>query len=189
MKRILLVSGSPRLEGNTNQILKGLSLKFGDLGFCPEIINLSLFNIEMCNGCLVCEETDCTGYCSIRDDFSGQLVDKFINSNFVIFGTPVYFDMPSALLVNFIDRLNMHLKTIESKSMRAGIVAVGQTNLNSVMNCVECVKRFINIAGMQEIDCGVIAHIARDIGDVDIRSHELLLKIDAFANSVSMLEG
>lgn len=97
MKKMLLISGSNRM-GNTNYILKMIKENIED----SELILLKEKNIEYCKGCLACHKI---ARCVINDDIN-EIITKIIDSDFIIFGVPNYFDNVSGLFKNFMDRLH-----------------------------------------------------------------------------------
>ena len=100
MKKVLGVIGSPRKNGNTHvlvsKILEGVQCK----GISTDIIFLNDLNIVECDGCHVCWESE---KCAKKDDMS-NLYEKVIESDVIVFGTPVYWYGPTALMKGFIDR-------------------------------------------------------------------------------------
>jgi multimeric flavodoxin WrbA len=107
--QILALQGSPREKGNTatllNSYLKGIkdaNIQDSD-GNEIEVINLDNMNIKPCNGCGACKKLK-DRHCVINDDMTA-LYSRFINSDLVIFASPVYWWSVSAQMKLFIDRL------------------------------------------------------------------------------------
>ncbi len=98
--RILGVVGSPRKKGNTHILVDTILDGAAKEGAATELLFLSGFDIRECNGCHVCWKK---GKCAKKDDMNG-LYPKVIESNVIIFGTPVYWYGPTALMKGFIDR-------------------------------------------------------------------------------------
>ena len=100
MKKFLGVVGSPRKKGNTHilvsKILEGAK-KEGGRG---EILFLDGWEIRECDGCHVCWKGK---PCKMKDDMN-RIYPKIIQSDVIIFGTPVYWYGPTALMKGFIDR-------------------------------------------------------------------------------------
>ncbi len=100
MKKILGIIGSPRKKGNTdilvNKILEGAEKE----GAKTEIIFLNDLKIKECDGCHACWKNR---QCSKKDDMN-NIYPKIIDSDIIIFGTPVYWYGPTALMKVFIDR-------------------------------------------------------------------------------------
>ena len=100
MKKILGIMGSPRKSSNTHillsRILKGAESEEarGDILFLNDL------TIQECNGCHACwEGKDCS-----KDDDMNRIYPRIIENDAIIFGTPVYWYGPTALMKGFIDR-------------------------------------------------------------------------------------
>lgn len=95
--KILAIMGSPNIKGNTDllldEILEGLKENSAK-GHDFEKISLINYDIKPCNGCYACEETE---YCP-NNPTASEIVEKILNANLVIIGTPIYFFNMSSLL-------------------------------------------------------------------------------------------
>jgi multimeric flavodoxin WrbA len=100
MKKILGVSGSPRKDGNTHILVSRIIEGAEAAGYSGEIVLLGDRLIKECDGCHACWKT---GECSKRDDMD-ELYQKVSHSDVIVFGTPVYWYGPTALMKCFIDR-------------------------------------------------------------------------------------
>jgi len=101
--KILLVDGNPDLHdsGFTRRIRKvaeTLSLAEHEV----EVIRLAGKEISGCTGCFSCWLRT-PGLCIFNDDHADFLM-SFINSDLVLFASPLIMGFPSALLKNAIDR-------------------------------------------------------------------------------------
>jgi multimeric flavodoxin WrbA len=100
MKRILAVMGSPRRNGNTHILVSKIieGARAGDA-----VVNelfLGDLNIRECDGCHACwKGKDCS-----KDDDMRAIYAIIIQSDVIIFGTPIYWYGPTALMKAFIDR-------------------------------------------------------------------------------------
>lgn len=102
MKKILAIMGSPRLNGNTQNILKILE-KQAPYGYELEIINLVDYNIQGCLGCSQCQH-DLEEFKCVQDDHANTLLKKIIDADGIIYGTPLYGHNYSGQLKIFLDR-------------------------------------------------------------------------------------
>jgi multimeric flavodoxin WrbA len=98
--RILGVVGSPRKNGNTHILVSRILDGAEKRGTTTEIIFLNDLNIRECDGCHICWKGK---QCSKKDDMH-EVYPKIIQSDVIIFGTPVYWYGPTALMKCFIDR-------------------------------------------------------------------------------------
>ena len=100
MKQILGVIGSPRKNGNTHIIVSKILDGARDMGAEGDLIFLSDLNIKECDGCHSCWiDNDCS-----KNDDMNNLYPMIIESEVIIFGTPVYWYGPTALMKAFLDR-------------------------------------------------------------------------------------
>ena len=92
--------GSPRKNGNTHILIANILEAAENAGASTEIILLTDKNIEECDGCLACWKDK---ECPKADDML-DLYPKIIESDIIIFGTPVYWYGPTAIMKSFLDR-------------------------------------------------------------------------------------
>lgn len=102
--KVIGICGSPRL-GNTEWMLRKLLEMAGNAGVQTELVLLREKDIKGCDGCLSCETggKEREGICRIKDDMQ-DIYLKLLEADGLALGTPVYFEMLSGLLKNFMDR-------------------------------------------------------------------------------------
>lgn len=129
--KILGISCSPRLQGNTvtllNQVLDGARRE----GAETELYSVSGKAMEPCRGCRTCSET---GECVIRDDMP-VLHDKLLEAQGIVFGTPIYFYGMTAQAKTIMDRtiaLNRPEKTLANK-VGGVVVVAGSLGLSDAL--------------------------------------------------------
>jgi multimeric flavodoxin WrbA len=98
MSKVLLISGSPKSEGNTAQLIEECAKVIQENGVRAEIVSFSDMKIESCTACGKCSEM---GSCNIADGLN-KVIDSLRESQGLIVGSPVYFgtargDVMSAL--------------------------------------------------------------------------------------------
>jgi len=111
--RILAINGSPRRSGNSSLLLSELVQGAkGDGAVIEEIIAEQL-NLDFCKGCLRC---NLIKRCAIESDNWGELSEKILNADSLIFASPIYFHHLSAPLKKIIDRFRsfVHVQITET---------------------------------------------------------------------------
>ncbi len=98
--KILAIMGSPRGGGNTDILLSKIAEGARAVGAEVEVVSLGGLQVRECDGCHACWRGRA---CSKDDDMRG-LYPKIAGSDVVVFGTPVYWYGPTALMKAFIDR-------------------------------------------------------------------------------------
>jgi len=145
--KVVGICGSPR-NGNTEWMLKKLLDEVAKGGVETELILLREKQIKGCDGCLSCEigGTQRKGSCRIQDDMQ-QIYPKLMEADGFAFGTPVYFDMLSGLLKNFMDRTCPIWPHLESKPVVGVAVAeagIGQAVANLKAYAGICSMRWVS---------------------------------------------
>lgn len=102
--KVIALNGSPRRSRGTTmlileQFLRGLHQSNAKV----ELIHLVDLNIEPCTGCFDCWYKT-PGKCPINDDMP-MLLNKMSKADLWVFSTGVYWDGPSGLLKNTMDRM------------------------------------------------------------------------------------
>lgn len=101
MKNILIISSSPRRNGNSqllcNQFKKGAE----DEGHHVDMIRIMDQNIGFCRACDGCMRNG--GTCILRDDMA-NILNLYQKADVLVLATPVYFYGISAQMKTFIDR-------------------------------------------------------------------------------------
>lgn len=98
--KVILVNGSSRNNGCTNEALCEAARSLNEEGIETEIFFIGNDAIPDCLGCRKCMEI---GRC-IFDDAVNKFVEKAKEADGFIFGSPVYFAHPSARLLTLMDR-------------------------------------------------------------------------------------
>jgi multimeric flavodoxin WrbA len=98
--KVLGISASPRLKGNSDLLLRQALAGAESAGADIEYIRLSDYKIAPCIECNSCYTT---GTCTIQDDYQ-QLLAKMLDTGRLIFATPIFFMAVCAQAKTFIDR-------------------------------------------------------------------------------------
>lgn len=100
MKKILIIQGSGRPNGNTDQLVKAFARGAEDAGHEVETISLLKNEIKGCLGCNACRYGK---PCVQRDGFN-ELVPKLKAADLLVFASPLYFWTISSRIKAFIER-------------------------------------------------------------------------------------
>ena len=99
MKKILLINGSGRKK-TTYTLLKSIEEILKSESYQTEIINLCEYKIDFCKGCEYCVLKD---KCLTKDDCD-KIMQKIIDCDGLVIGSPVYLNNMSGILKSFLDR-------------------------------------------------------------------------------------
>lgn len=101
--KITILEGSPRKKGNTARVLGWVEAELENLGHDVERIYLHSKHLNGCLACQKCKETADAVGCIQKDDVPG-ILEKMIDSQAVVFSSPLYFWGFSAQIKAVIDR-------------------------------------------------------------------------------------
>ena len=100
-KNILVLMGSPRKHGNTDQMTDEFIRGAQEAGHQVEKICLKDWKIKGCLGCGACQRNG--GACVQKDDMS-DIYEKWLAADVVVLASPVYFYTWSAQIKAVLDR-------------------------------------------------------------------------------------
>ena len=112
--KVLMINGSPRINGNTTVALNELKSIFEAEGVETEIMQVGTEAIRGCIGCNACLNT---GKC-VYDDMVNRAAAKLENCDGLIVASPVYYASANGTLISFLDRL--FYSSNFDKSMKVG---------------------------------------------------------------------
>ena len=103
MTDVILVSGSPRADGNTEYALNLCKEEIEKHGLTAEILSLRGKEIK---GCIACGQCGNLGKCAVKDDLN-EFLPKIKEAKGFIIGAPVYFGTARGDVMNFLQRMSM----------------------------------------------------------------------------------
>ena len=127
--KITILQGSARKKGNTARVLTWVEKELINLGHDVDSIYLHPKNLKGCLGCGKCKEKSNSIGCVQKDDVP-EVLEKMIDSQLVIFSSPLYFWGFSAQIKTIIDRTyGLYTKEPEHTSLvdgqRQALIATG----------------------------------------------------------------
>jgi len=127
-------NGSPRPKGNTWHALKIVLDELRATGIETEIAQVGGLTLHGCKACLKCRETrdrKCHGW----DDDMAPLIEKMLNADIVLIGSPTYFSSMTSETKALIDRAG-YVSGANGNPLRrkigAAVVAVRRGGANVV---------------------------------------------------------
>jgi len=115
MKNIFAINGSPRPNGNSKFLLDSFLDGAKQNTTVISSVSSHKLNIANCTGCLRC---NLIKRCSIRNDDWKDISEQILDSDVLVFASPVYFHHFPASLKAIIDRFRSFIKvSITEKSI------------------------------------------------------------------------
>lgn len=144
--KVVAFNGSPRERGNTYCALKIVTEKLELEGIKTEIIHVGNKTIQGCLGCRVCfkrKDNKC-----FKDDGVNEMVEKMIEADGIIIGSPVHFAGIGGTMKSFLDRA-FYISTANGNLLRhkvgASVVAVRRSG---GVTTFEQLNHFLNYSEM-----------------------------------------
>ena len=141
-KKVLILSGSPRIGGNSDMLCAEFMKGAKEAGCDVEKINVAQKKIGFCRGCYYC--SDHNGECAIRDDMA-PILQKIIDADVLVLASPVYFYSIDAQLKALIDRTVARWTEVKNKDFYyIATCADGKAGLKRTIECfrgyADCVE-------------------------------------------------
>lgn len=135
MKKVLILSASPRHNGNSDTLCDEFMKGAIEAGNKVEKIFVADKNINYCRACYACKKT---GICAIKDDM-GSVLQKMLDSDVIVLSSPVYFYSICAQLKAVIDRTVA--RWLEFKNKEFYYIMTAAENAPTTMDCaLECFR-------------------------------------------------
>lgn len=116
--KVLILNGSPRVNGNTSVAVREMEQSFAKNGIEVESIQIGREDIRGCISCGKCAES---GKC-VFDDMVNEIAPKFEEADGLVVASPVYYASANATLIACLDRL--FYSTHFDKTMKVGASVV-----------------------------------------------------------------
>ena len=146
--KVLGISTSPRVNGNSDLLLRRALAGAGAAGARTELLRLRDLNIAPCVECNSCRTT---GRCGVEDDYQ-MVLAKMLDADRLIFATPIFFMTVCAQAKVLIDRcqclwarkyvLKKPLTTTSGRDRRAMVVAVGGSKSKEMFDSIRLTMKY-----------------------------------------------
>ena len=165
MKKVLILSGSPRKNGNSDILCDEFARGAAEAGNHVEKIRVAEKNIGFCRACYACRGT---GVCAIKDDMA-EVLQKMIDADVLVLASPVYFYSIDAQLKALIDRTVARWLDVKNKEFYYIVTAAdsgkeaAETTLACFRGYADCVDGAIEkgvIYGMGVYEKGKVKDTA-----------------------------
>lgn len=136
MKKVLVISGSPRKGGNSDLLCDEFIRGARDNGNEVEKVSLAEKKVGFCRACYYCR--DHGGECAVKDDM-GDILKKMLLADVIVLASPVYFYSIDAQMKALIDRTVARWLQIKNKEFY--YIMTSAEDSKDVMDCtLECFR-------------------------------------------------
>lgn len=149
-KKVLILSGSPRKNGNSDLLCDEFMKGAIEAGHQVEKIRVADKSIGYCRACYGCKDT---GVCVIKDDMA-EVLQKMIDCDVLVLASPVYFYSIDAQLKAVIDRSVTRWLEVKDKELYY-IMTAADAEKASMETTLACFRGYADcVEGAKEM--GVI---------------------------------
>lgn len=166
MKKILIIQGSPRRNGNTEAACHYLQQRIPPAADV-QLVNLYQFKIHPCLGCRKCMQF---GACVITADDFAKLWERVKGADCLVLASPVYWYAPPGPMKDFIDRTHdsyLNLQCLAGKQAHLVTVATEE----GFETCEKVLGRWVECYGGKIVSR--LHLLAREQGDLEKRPENL----------------
>ena len=165
MTTVIAINGSPRKNGNTSILLGHIREELENEGISTEEVNLGGGVARGCTACMKCGENQ-DGHCIFDDDIVNSCIDKMVEADGIILGSPVYFLDVTAEMKGLIDRAGLVAMVNGDLFRRKAGVAVTVMRRAGATTALNTMMNFMVFSGMI-IPGNPVIGLGREIGAVE----------------------
>jgi len=139
--KVLIINGSPRVNGNTSIALDEMVKVFEQEGIEAEVAQIGNKDIR---GCIACGTCFKKGQC-VFDDVVNELAPKFEAADGLVVASPVYYASANATLIACLDRLFYSTHFDKTMKVGASVVCARRGGLSATFDEL---NKYFTICGM-----------------------------------------
>ena len=161
--KVVAFNGSPRKDGNTTILINHAFRELENEGIQTELVQLSGKEIHGCIACYKCFENK-DQHCAVKNDVANECIEKMIEADGMILGSPTYFTDVTAEMKALIDRagfVSLANGVMYKNKVGAAVVAVRRSG---AIHTIDTITHFL--FANQIIVAGRGLVIGREKGDV-----------------------
>jgi multimeric flavodoxin WrbA len=164
--KVVAFNSSPRPKGNTSILLGAVLDELQKEGIETELVSLAGKPLQGCIACYQCFKNK-NRKCAVESDSMNEYIEKMIEAEGILLGTPTYYSDVSAGMKALIERAGLVARAngeLYRRKVGAGVVAVRRIGANhalSSLNYFFLITQMI-VPGSSYWNIG----IGRDPGDV-----------------------
>ena len=142
--KAMFVNGSPRKNWNTHKMLESAMKGAADSGADCEMIHLYDMSFKGCVSCFACKvkNSKTNGLCAYRDDLR-PVLERALQCDVIVAGSPVYFSYPTGMFRSFIERLLFPIMSYNVNPDGTRPRAIDRTIYSGVIYTMNCPEDFV----------------------------------------------
>lgn len=162
MRKILIISSSPRKGGNSETLAQSFAKGAKEAGNNVETIYLREKHYGFCKGCLACLKL---GHCAIKDD-AVEIAARMHDADVLVFATPVYYYSVSGQLKTMLDRANPLFGSDYAFTKVYLLATAAEDEAYTVEGAVTAVQGWVDCFERCELAGTIFAGGVNGVGDI-----------------------
>lgn len=183
-KSVLIVKGSPRINGNSATLADQVFAGAKKAGCVVDTVSLASLDIQPCDACDICAESD--SGCIVEDDMQ-SLYPKLTQVDVIVLAFPIYFFTINGQMKLFLDRWYA-LESKDGHLLRdkqlALVFVYGDTDLytSGGINAIHTFEALSRYCGIEI--AGMVYGTADKVGDAE-KQPELMAKAFSLGENIA----
>lgn len=164
MKKIIMINGSPRVNGGTSSAFRALKGGMEEAGAKVNEYRLNNLVFKGCQACMACKKI---GSCVIKDDLTAVLED-LKTADALVLGSPIYMFAISGQLSLFINRLyslismaepGVYQPYVKRQRKYLSVYSMGNPSADSVTVEANRLQSVMSVLGFDEADRVILTSV------------------------------
>jgi multimeric flavodoxin WrbA len=138
MMKVVGFNGSARKDGNTALLIQSVFDVLNDEGIETDMLQMAGKRIQGCIACYKCFENK-DKRCAVKDDVLNECIEKMLDAEGIILGSPTYFADLSASTKALIERAGMVARANDhmlKRKVGAAVIAVRRAGATHVLSSI-----------------------------------------------------
>ena len=162
--KVVGFNGSPRKDGNTSILIQRVFKELENQGIATELVQLSEKEIRGCIACSQCIKNK-DRRCAVKKDAANECIEKMLEAEGIILGSPVYFNDVTPEMKALIDRTG-YVARANSRMFKNKVgAAVAAVRRSGAVHTLDTINHFFLSGEM--IIVGRVIGVGREKGEVE----------------------
>ena len=140
--KVLLINGSPRVNGNTSLALGEIAKQLDKHGVETELVQIGNKPLHCCVACGYCRSNK---HCVFTDDLCNEVIDKLAAADALIVGTPTYYGQPNGGVLSLMQRVFYANGAAAQNKPAAGVAVCRRGGATAALSSLNMMFQLLNM--------------------------------------------
>ena len=162
--KVVGFNGSPRKDGNTSILIQRVFTELENQGIATELVQLSEKEIRGCIACSQCIKNK-DRRCAVKKDAANEYIEKMLEADAILLGSPVYFNDVTPEMKALIDRTGYVARANGRMFKNKVGAAVAAVRRSGAVHTLDTINHFF--LSMEMFIVGRVIGVGREKGEVE----------------------